>query len=92
MYLYDDERQTDPVHVIAVDQYKVRVHTSLGQFEGRDGEMFNKKHAVVLQHHTSEETEDGLSGTPMSRKSTPTSKKDLVDEGPWYFFIKNHSE
>jgi hypothetical protein len=93
IYLYDDQRQTDPVHVIAVDQYKVKVHTSQGEFKGRDGEMFNKKHAIVLQHHTQEDSVDELPGIPMSRKNTPTSRKDLMeDQEPWYLFVRNHSE
>lgn len=94
IYLYDDERQSDPVHVIAVDQYHVKVHTKLGEFQGRDGEMFNKKHAIVLHHHALDPREDDLPGAPMSRKNTPTSKQDLLDEDhePWFLSIRNHSE
>lgn len=92
IYLYDDDKQTEPVHVIPVDKYIVKIFTSEGEFKGRDGEMFNKKNAVVLQHHTRVESDDGLPGTPMSRKNSPTFNKMAGDEEPWYLFIKNHSQ
>lgn len=93
IYLYDDEKQSDPLHVIAIDRYNVQVHTSEGEFTGRDGEMFNKKHAVVLspvKHH--QESEDDYPGMPIIKK--PAGKRDLdeLEMEPWYLFIRNHSK
>ena len=94
IYVYDDQVQREPVHVIPVDRYQIKIHTSEGEFQGREGQMFNKKNAIVLQSPNQGEFDDGLPGVPMSRKDTPTSKKDWgdTDHEPWYLFVRNHSE
>lgn len=96
IYLYEDDKQADSAHAIAVDRYNIEVHTALGKFAGRDGEMFNKKNAIVLKPIPRCETsDDEYPGMPSMQKPTSSSKKLDLDElemEPWFLFFKNHSQ
>jgi hypothetical protein len=84
LYLYEDEKQSDALAVLAVDRFKVRIETSSGRFKGRDGEMFAKKNAIVMRLWQGE------------KGSMPGDGQHQADgdmeKAPWYLMSKNNSE
>lgn len=96
LYLYEDEKQSDALAVLAVDRFKVRIETSSGRFKGKDGEMFAKKNAIVMRlwHGDKDKAEQG-SMPVLARGMTGDGQHQAdgdMEKAPWYLFSKNNSE
>jgi hypothetical protein len=98
MYLYEDERQSDALAVLAVDRFRVSVETSSGEFDGKDGEMFAKKNAIVMRLSDGErdKADKGKSMPVLARGMTgETGHKEGdhdMERAPWYLLSKNNSQ
>lgn len=95
LYLYEDDKQTDALYVLPIDRYHVKINTRSGEFGGKDGEMFNKKNAVILQlDRTTQEDTAGLSvvGKDTSVDEAARKREAEMEFEPWYIFSRNHSE
>jgi hypothetical protein len=99
LYLYEDEKQSDALAVLAVDRFNVTIETSGGRFNGKDGEMFAKKNAIVMRLWQGEK-DSVHKGTsmPVLAKGM-TGEVDRTHEGnndmekaPWYLMSKNNSQ
>jgi len=98
LYLYEDEKQSDALAVLAVDRFKVRIETSAGRFKGKDGEMFAKKNAIVMRLWQGEKdkVDQGGSMPVLTRGMTGDGRDQGADgdmeKAPWYLLSKNNSE
>lgn len=63
LFLYEDESQSNCAAAIGIEDYNVEVEDGGGQFNGRDGEMFSKRNAIVLK------LREGGRGIPLLSKS-----------------------
>lgn len=100
LFLYEDEEQSDCVAAIGIDKYSTSVETPLGRFEGKEGEMFAKRNAVVLRIYPTP-SEEGKKGLPVLVKGMGmgmgTGERDKVEEmemenAPWYLFAKSNTK
>jgi hypothetical protein len=94
LYLYEDERQSDALAVLAVDRFKVGVETSAGPFDGKDGEMFAKKNAIVMRLWDSEKdkVDKGTSMPVLAKGMTGDVGENDMERAPWYLLSKNNSQ
>jgi hypothetical protein len=91
LYLYEDEKQSDALAVLAVDRFKVRIETSAGRFKGRDGEMFAKKNAIVMRLSQGEKGSMPVLARGMTGDGQHQADGDM-EKAPWYLMSKNNSE
>jgi hypothetical protein len=91
LYLYEDERQSDALAVLAVDRFKVRIETSSGRFKGRDGEMFAKKNAIVMRLWQGDKGSMPVLARGMTGVGQHQADGDM-EKAPWYLMSKNNSE
>lgn len=99
LYLYEDEKQSDALAVLAVDRFHVTVETSGGRFSGKDGEMFAKKNAVVMRLWEGEKdkVDKGISMPVVARGMTGEADRDHegnndMEKAPWFLMSKNNSQ
>ncbi|WVQ73178.1 hypothetical protein IAR50_002742 [Cryptococcus sp. DSM 104548] len=87
LYLYEDETQINCLHAIAIDDYSVGIETPNGPFEGKDGEMFAKRHGIVL------EIKQSGKGMPLLSKSMEATHTEFgLANSPIYLFSKSNTK
>jgi len=97
LYLYEDEKQSDALAVLAVDRFKASIETSAGKFNGKDGEMFAKKNAIVMRLWQGEKdkVDQGTSMPVLAKGMTGDAREGNdgdMERAPWYLLSKNNSE
>jgi hypothetical protein len=98
LYLYEDEKQSDALAVLAVDRFRVGVETSGGRFNGKDGEMFAKKNAIVMRLWQGEkEKMEKSEAMPVLAKGMTGDIQEKgiendMEKAPWYLLSKNNSQ
>ncbi|ODO05239.1 hypothetical protein L198_01929 [Cryptococcus wingfieldii CBS 7118] len=87
LYLYEDEAQINCLHAIAIDDYSVGIEMPSGMFEGKDGEMFAKRHGIVLKIRKPGK------GMPLLSKSMEATQTEFgLANSPIYLFSKSNTK
>ncbi|KIR29806.1 endoplasmic reticulum protein [Cryptococcus deuterogattii LA55] len=85
LFLYEDETQSNCAAAIGVEDYTVGIENGEGQFDGKDGEMFSKRNAIVLK------VREGGRGIPLLSKTMSAEDGDGEANGPIYLFSKSNT-
>ncbi|WVO12542.1 hypothetical protein L204_100142 [Cryptococcus depauperatus] len=89
LFMYSDETQSDCVAAIDIHDYVVDIEDDDGKFRGKDGEMFSKRHAIVLKVKN-QGASKGLSILTRAMGADGSRNEDLINR-PIYLFSKSNS-
>ncbi|WVR06287.1 hypothetical protein IAU60_003317 [Kwoniella sp. DSM 27419] len=89
LFVYEDENANNCLAALDISNHLVRVERDDGQaFDGKDGEMFAKRNAIVLRT-ASQEGKHGLSVVAKGMQAETENKE--VEKRPFFLFTKSNT-